>query len=109
MVILSRTYDLLAWVLPRTEKFPRLYRNTITRRLLDALLDFQELLYEANAAQGSKRLTYLRRADGHLDKLRLYLRLAFDLQWLTSGQYEHVSRMVEEVGRLLGGWIRESS
>ena len=28
------------------------------------------------------------------------------LRWLTDGQFAHVSRMVDEVGRLLGGWLR---
>jgi hypothetical protein len=43
-----------------------------------------------------------------LTKLRLYLRLAHRWQWLNDGQYEHVSRMVAEVGKLLGGWVKSS-
>ena len=39
-----------------------------------------------------------------LTKLRLYLRLCRDLELLSPGQYAHVTRMVSEVGRLLGGW-----
>jgi hypothetical protein len=42
-------------------------------------------------------------------KLRLYLRLARQWDWLSSGQYEHVSRIVAQVGRLLGGWIRQTA
>ena len=34
------------------------------------------------------------------------LRLAHHWHSLTAGQYEHVSRMVAEIGRLLGGWLR---
>jgi len=44
-----------------------------------------------------------------LTTLRLYLRLAYQWRWLDSGQYEHVSKMVEEIGRLLGGWLKQSS
>ena len=43
------------------------------------------------------------------DELRLYLRLARQWDWLSSGQYEHVSRLVAQVGRLLGGWIRQTA
>ena len=46
-------------------------------------------------------------ADGHLHKLRLYLRLAQQWGWLSAGQYEHVSRLVAGVGKLLGGWLRQ--
>jgi hypothetical protein len=50
----------------------------------------------------------LQAADAHLDKVRLYLRLVHQWEWLTNGQYEHVSRMVNELGKLLGGWIRQT-
>jgi hypothetical protein len=46
----------------------------------------------------------LRRADAALTRLRTYLRLCRDLGLLSAGQHEHVSRLVDEVGRLLGGW-----
>jgi hypothetical protein len=39
-----------------------------------------------------------------VDTLRLYLRLAHHWQWLSPGQYQHASRLVAEVGKLLGGW-----
>jgi len=34
------------------------------------------------------------------------LRLAHQWHWLSAGQYQHVSAMVAELGRLLGGWIQ---
>ena len=36
MVIFSRTFDLLEWLLPKSERFPRAYRSTVTQRLMDA-------------------------------------------------------------------------
>ena len=108
MVIFTRTYDLLAWLLPRSEAFPKAQRFVVTKRLQDALLNFQEAIYLANANDGRTRLTYLQGADAHLNQLRMYLRLAHDWKWLTAGQYEHVSKMVAEIGRLLGGWLRQT-
>lgn len=71
-------------------------------------MDFQEALSHANAHRKEKRLSYLRDADACLGNLRLYLRLAYQWQWFSSGQYEHVSKMIEEIGRLLGGWLKQS-
>lgn len=73
-----------------------------------AVLDFQETLLEAQAYTDKVRLRHLRQADVHLQKVRVYLRLIFQWQWLSVGQYEHVSRMVAEIGRLLGGWIKQT-
>ncbi len=106
MTILTRTFDLLAWLLPRSERFPKIYRYTVTQRLMDAALNFQEALFDANSQSGSTRQKHLRFADAHLNKLRLYLRLAHHWGWFNDGQYRHVSVMVAELGNLLGGWIK---
>lgn len=106
MIILTRTFDLLAWLLPRSESFPKVHRLTVTQRLLNAALDFQEVLFEAHSQGGTTRQKHLRAADAHLNKLRLYLRLAHHWRWLNDGQYRHVSAMVAEIGKLLGGWIK---
>lgn len=106
MVILTRTFDLLTWLLPKAEQFPKLYRSTVTQRLMSAALDFQEALFEAQSQGGSTRQKHLRQADASLNKLRLYLRLAHHWHWLNAGQYRHVSGVVAELGRLLGGWMK---
>ena len=56
--IFTRTFDLLAWLLPVTNHFPRPYRHTVTRRLTDAALDLRERLEEANV-HASERLRLL--------------------------------------------------
>ncbi len=108
MVVFTQTYDLLTWLLPHCDRFPKNQRFAVTKRLQDATLDFQEALYEANARSGQTRLGHLQSADAALNKLRLYLRLVHQWGWLSSGQYEHASRMVAEIGKLLGGWIRQT-
>jgi four helix bundle protein len=106
MVIFSRTYDLLSWLLPQTAKFPKPQRFVVTQRLEGAALDFQERIIDANAMRSpSHRARQLRQADAALRKLRLYLRLAHQWRWLSGDRYRHVSAMVAEVGRLLGGWL----
>jgi four helix bundle protein len=106
MPIFTRTYDFLSWLIPQTLKFPRSQRFVVTRRLQDAALDFQEHILEANRLRSTARLDKLRQADADLDKVRLYLRLAVRWEWLSEGQYQHVSAMVKELGKLLGGWMK---
>ena len=108
LVIFTQTYDLLNWLLPQCERFPKSQRFVVTQRLQGAALDFQEAIFEANARRSVQRLQHLQAVDAHLNKLRLYLRLARQWDWLASGQHEHVSRMVAAIGRLLGGWIKQT-
>lgn len=108
LVLLTRLFDLLQWLLPKAERFPRAHRHTVTLRLMNAALDCQEAVFAAQSRRGERRQHALQDADAALDRLRLYLRLAHRWRWLNDGQYAHVSEQVAEVGKLLGGWIRQS-
>ncbi|SET52451.1 23S rRNA-intervening sequence protein [Nitrosomonas marina] len=109
LVLLTRLFDLLNWLLPKTEHFPRIYRYTVTQRMMDAALDCQEAVFTAQSSRSTRRKTALEDADAALNRLRLYLRLAHHWHWLNDGQYTHVSTLVAEIGKLLGGWIKQSS
>lgn len=106
MVIFTRTFDFLSWLLPVTNNFPRAHRHTVTRRLLDAAFDLREQLEAANLRRGHQRAACLSCSDEALANVRVYLRLAQRWGWLTDGQYQHGSAMVVEIGKLLGGWIK---
>ena len=108
MVVLTRAFDLLVWLLPKAERFPRVHRLTVTQRLMNAALDCQEAVFAAQSTRGMRRQSALQDADAALNRLRLYLRLAHRWCWLDGGQYAHVSAQVAEIGKLLGGWIKQS-
>ncbi len=100
--IFTRTYDLLQWLLPHTSGWPRKYRFTLTQELVRAAMRFQERIFEATLTdETTKRLE---QADVELQKVRLYLRLGYDLHLLSPGQYAHVTEQIGHVGRLLGAW-----
>ncbi len=109
MVIFTRTYDFLTWLVPMTNHFPRAQRHTVTARLLAAAFELRELLEVANLRKGQARLERLQRADEALARVRFYLRLARSWNWLTVGQYGHSAEMVTEIGNLLGGWLRQTA
>lgn len=108
MVLFTRIFDLLSWLVPATEHFPRNVRHSFTQRLLDAAFDLTECVEEAKLRSGKARRERLQKADEALAKLRLYLRLAVRWKWLSSGQYQHVAKMEVEIGKLLGGWLKVS-
>lgn len=99
--LFSKSYDFVAWLIPQTVKFPREQRFVVAARLQGVALDFMESLYMATAS-----LESLQKADVLLKQLRFYLRLSHDLKLLSTRRYEHASRKVEEIGRLLGAWMK---
>ena len=104
MPIFARTHDLLSWLLPASNHFPRAHRHTFTQRLLAAAFDLREHLETANLRRGEARLAQLQLADEDMARLKAYIRLAVSWNWLSAGQYQHVAAMLVEIGRLLGGW-----
>ena len=108
LVLLTRLFDLLIWLLPKAEQFPKVYRHSVTQRLMNAALDCQEAVFTAQSSRDVRRDTALQDADAALNRLRLYLRLVHQWRWLSDGQYIHVSTQVAEIGKLLGGWIKQS-
>lgn len=106
MPIFSKTFDLLTWLLHVTRHFPKMHRHDFTKRLLDAAFDLREHLENANLRRAGARRDSLQRADEALAKLRLYIRLAAKMEWLSKGQYAHVVPMLSEIGKLLGGWCK---
>jgi hypothetical protein len=102
--IFAKTYDFLVWLIPQTLKFPKSQRFVLAQRLHDAALNFHELLIRARKVRPNREV--LVQADVELEKVRLHLRLAHELRLLSAGQYEHGSRAVVEIGRLLGGWLK---
>lgn len=102
--IFVKHYDLMAWLIPLTLKFPKSQRGVLARKLQQELFHIQDSLVEAGTAQEPRPA--LAQVDQGLIRLRTYLRLCHDLMLLSSGQYQHVSRMVVEEGKLLGGWLK---
>jgi four helix bundle protein len=106
MPIFSRTFDFLEWLLKKSNSFPKTHRFTLTQRLLNSAFNLSEALHTANALRGAQRKAALQQADIALNQLRHYLRLTHRLGWLNMGAYQHAASMVDEIGRLLGGWLK---
>jgi len=104
--IFTRTFDLLMWLLPALQKFPKDQRFMLTARIHAAAFNFYEAIVAASLSKNKSR--HLEHADSELQKLRLYLRLSQRLQFLSNSQYRHVFTLVEEIGRLLGGWMKKA-
>lgn len=107
MLVISKVYDLVLWSCRHIAKFPRSHRFTLGDRLERRLYDLLELLLRAKYVRD--RATLLRDANMELELLRFQFRLAKDLQCVSVESYGHASRIINEVGQLVGGWIRRSA
>ena len=92
---------------PAVEKFPRSQKFLLGDRIQSTALDVLERLIEATYTKGLRPA--LLAANLGLEKLRFLFRLATELKYLDLRRYEHAARSVDEIGRLVGGWLKSDA
>ncbi len=105
--IFHKTYELILWLWPVVNKFPKSQRFVLRQRIENTLLDFLELIIEAKISK--IKISALAKASVKLDKLRIIIRLAKDLNFISIRQYQFIIGEIDEIGRMLGGWLRSLS
>lgn len=107
LTIFEKTYQLIAWLYPTIQKFPKSQRFVLGQQVESVALDLLRGIIRANASRAKLPILYDVSVD--LDTLRILLRLCKDLKFISLRQYAFAAEMVNEVGKLLGGWIRSNS
>jgi hypothetical protein len=97
-------HELIRWLTPQLDKFPRQRRFTLGERLERTLLDVLELLLEA--AYSRDKQPALQRANLRLEVARHLWRLAHELHGVSTRGYAHGAGLMDDVGRQIGAWLR---
>jgi len=107
LIVIARTYELVKWYLKRLEKFPRSHRYGLGQRIEGTLYAVYEGLIRAQYASSDAKRTELSEVNMGLEILRMHGRLAHDLAMLPHTSYEYASRELDEIGRMVGGWLKQ--
>jgi len=103
-LVIKRGYNFSKWLLNHTGKFPKSFRFSIAAKMENAILDFIQATTVANMRKD--KLPLLRQADETLARLRLLFRLSYEMRFVNLQSYEYGSKSLAELGRLLGGWLK---
>ncbi len=104
--VITKTYDFILWSCNHTSKFPRNHRFVLGERIERNLYDVLELLIRAKYTKQRQEL--LEQANLVLEILRFQMRLAKDLQCLKVESYGFAAKAIDEIGKLVGGWLKTS-
>ena len=107
LVVIDKCYELVVWSCKHLAKFPKSYRFTLGNDLERRLYVTLEYLIRARY-DSSNRIQLLQAINLELELLRFQFRLAKDLKCLSIESYGFAARSVDEVGRLVGGWLKSS-
>jgi hypothetical protein len=102
--VVQKSYDLCAGLYTHGNRFPRAQRGLLGRVILEDALQMLVLMTVAN--RRAEKGEALAEASGRLDALRITLRLSKRRGFLSNGGYEELTGVADEVGRMLGGWLK---
>lgn len=103
--LFQKSYDYYEWVYPHLKNYPKSERFTLVQKIEDSLLELLSQIVMARKTDGSQE--YLEKADQELEKLRVFMRLSKDLEFISIRLYEDSSKRIDEIGKLLGGWMNK--
>jgi hypothetical protein len=105
LIIYQKTYDLILWFFPIINKFPKKQRFVLGQQIENELLEIIKDIILANNERNKTEI--LKRISVRLDTLRILVRLAKDLRFLNIKHYENAAVKMNEIGRLLSGWMKK--
>ena len=85
---------------------PKQDRYTLFERADNTMLEVLSGIFTASNQPKVQKLKTLEEVSNNLNLLRLSVRLMKDIKALDNKKYLNLQSDIEEVGRMLGGWIR---
>ena len=106
LIIYQKVYDFTLYLFPIVDRFPKHEKFALCTHIKSCLLDIARTIIQANKTRAKRPL--LGDIDVKIEELKFLLRLSHDRKYLSKKSYEHSSKLVLEIGRLLGGWIKST-
>jgi four helix bundle protein len=107
LIIYQKHYDSMVYSFPIIGRFPKDQRFVLGQQIEGTMLEIGQLIVHANKLRQKKEKLY--EIDVALEKLRFLIRLAKDLKMMPVSKYGHHCERIDEIGKLLGGWLKSVS
>jgi len=104
--IINRTYDLYKQIVDITNHLEKRWRYSLGQSLETSVLDCLSELIMAKNAPKPLKAAYLIRASSRQETSLLKLRLCLELKLANETKIFQAQSFLEEIGRMLGGWLK---
>ena len=106
LIIYQKTYDLMLYLFPIVDRFPKHEKFVLCTQIKNCVLDITRKIIRANKHLNKRPFLY--DIDIAIEELRLLIRFSHERRYLSGKSYAETSKRLNEIGRLLGGWIKSS-
>jgi hypothetical protein len=85
-------------------ELPKLHRYSLGARIDTLFIEIMEFISAAAFLSREEKLPYVRIATRKVDTLKLLFMILWETKSLDTKKYIAVSEVLDEVGKMLGGW-----
>lgn len=100
---LYKTFHEYRKLVPKQERF------SIYERTENIIIDILELVLEASYVSKDSKTDLLEKVSVKLNITRFFIRLMKENRSLDMKKYTKLQEIIDEIGRMLGGWIRSNN
>lgn len=105
--IIHKTYKFYCKIYLSNKQLDKKDKFTIGQKSENIIFEILELLFMANAKRTEKsRLLILNKVDVKVKILKMIIRLSYEIKVISQGQYVVLITDLQELGKMLGGWIK---
>ncbi len=104
--IFTKTYDFYKEIYQLRNCLPKQDRYTVWQKVENMTLEVLEEILIAISLPQNRKGNILEEASKKLNILRVFIRLSKDVKAIDNKKYILLQEELDEIGRMLGGWMR---
>lgn len=86
---------------------PKTSRYTLGSKISELFVTCLEIIFSAQYQAGQEKISSIIKVIGKIDLIKFFLQISWEVKILKDSQYLEISQLLDEVGRMLGGWRRQ--
>lgn len=106
ITLIQKSYDLYKSIYELIKKFPKGDKYNLGNELKSFNLQILKLLIVAESAKRDWKQPLIEKASNKLGLLKILVRLAFDIKIIDQKKYLKLQEQLQEIGRMLEGWLK---
>ncbi|MBI4427272.1 MAG: diversity-generating retroelement protein Avd [Candidatus Magasanikbacteria bacterium] len=88
------------------ELFPKKDKYALGAKCETTMIAVLELLLAASRAEKNNKKNLISQASIKFDALKIFMRLTWELKILDDKKYAELQTHLQEIGKMIGGWLR---
>ncbi len=108
LIVMKKAEQVLYKIYPRLVNFPKSEKHSMCLHIKEAFFGLLKHIALGNAVK-SKRKAYLQEADGHLQLLKVLVKLCNHRKYISTGFFNELDMDLTEINKLLSGYIRSAA